>query len=207
MPLYELIIKATNRSGVNELRVDPHGDAGIYVDTTTGFCADKKHFVRRTIANVRNDIRFYAVERYAVVMIPIHDHFLGVQLIAGLTWVFQIFNRDTKESQCVLQIPIKPNPSGIRNLRFTPKARAWALVRIWGIGGRTVDVHDVSQWQTPCVNAARAMEHRGRFVDSKIEFILCVCVGTELVRKTVASEERVFRDVRNDTRRKDLLGR
>lgn len=206
MPFYELVVKPPNGLSTDELLMHARGYAGICVNAAGGSHSDKQYLADAAVADVRNNIRLHTVESYAVDAIPIYDHFFTVQLVAGLAGVFQISNRDTKESQCVLQIPIKPNPSGIRNLRFTPKARAWALVRIWGIGDRTVDVHDVSQWQTPCVNAARAMEHRGRFVDSKIEFILCVCVGTELVRKTVASEERVFRDVRNDTRRKDLLG-
>ena len=111
MSFYELIIKAANGFGVDELLMHARGYAGICVNAAGGSQSDKKYLADAAVADVRNNIRLHTVESYAVDAIPIHDHFLGIQLIAGLTRVVQIFNRDTEESQCVLQIPIKPNPS------------------------------------------------------------------------------------------------
>ena len=107
-----LIIKAANGFGVDELLMHARGYAGICVNAAGGSHSDKQYLADAAVADVRNNIRLHTVESYAVDAIPIHDHFLGVQLIAGLTRVVQIFNRDTKESQGIHQVVIASDPKG-----------------------------------------------------------------------------------------------
>ena len=69
----ELIIKAANGFGVDELFIDLRRDASICVNTTAGPHSDKQYLTDAAVADVRNDIRLHTVESYAVDAIPIDE--------------------------------------------------------------------------------------------------------------------------------------